>query len=275
MGVQVPTPAPAILSNNVCAHPQPNPLQQRWAASAAQLGTLTCPIQLCNSIKIKLQNRTGGRLFCSPRQKSAQCEHTFKEFGHHCHQFNPEKLQKLSYTTLQFFRLALARFEEKDYFSAIFCPSSNILHSRTGTPSSCKCYIRYQLLRCQFHITISHLSGTLCNQQARGSRGNLTFFQQHKHPDNILLLLESTVQRHSACTQVDLLVLGQHSLTRADLAPAYSTQLPGELQSSGAGVAAGTGTGKEITKCQETPAAPTEQRCCYSSYYQLPPVSSS
>lgn len=166
MGVQVPTPAPAILSNNVCAHPQPNPLQQWWAAPAAQLGTLTCPIQLCNSIKIKLQNRPVGRLFCSPRQKSAQCEHTFKEFGHHCHQFNLEKLQKLSYTTLQFFKLALARFEKKDYFSAIFCPSSNILHSRTGTPSSCMCYIRCQLLQCQFHITITHLSRTLCNQQA-------------------------------------------------------------------------------------------------------------
>lgn len=170
----------------------------------------------------------------------------------------------------------MARFEEKDYFSAFFfCPSSNILHSRTGTPSSCMCYIRCQLLGCQFHITISHLSGTLCNQQAWGSRGNLTFFQQCRYLDNILLLLGSTVQRDSACTQEDLLVLGQHSLPRLDLGPAYSTQLPGELQSSGARLAAGTGTDKEVTKCQETPAAAAYQRCCYSSYYQLPPVSSS
>lgn len=43
-----------------------------------------------------------------------------------------------------------------------------------------------------------------------------------------MLLLESTVQRHSACTQEDLLVLGQHSLTRLDLAPANSTQLSQE-----------------------------------------------
>lgn len=88
------------------------------------------------------------------------------------------------------------------------------------------------------------------------------------------MLLKSTVLRHSACTQEDLLVLGQHSPTRADLAPAYNTQLPGELQSSGAGLTAGTGTGKEVTKCQEAPAAATYQRYCYSLYYQLPPVSS-
>lgn len=135
------------------------------------------------------------------------------------------------------------------------------------------CYIRCQLLGCQFHISISHLSGTLCNQQAWGSKGNLTFFQQCRHLDNFLLLLESTVQRHSA--QEDLLVLGQHSLTRADLAPAYSTQLPGELQSSGAGLPARTAKVKEVTKCQESPAATAYQRCCYSSHYQLPPVSSS
>lgn len=149
----------------------------------------------------------------------------FKEFGHHCHQFNLEKLQKLSYTTLQFFRLALAWFEEKDYFSAIFfvlAPIFHVLGWEHPAPS-CMCYIRCQLLGCQFHITISYLSRTLCNQKAWGSRGNLTFFQQHRHLDNLLLLLESTVQRHSTCTQEDLLVLRQKSLTRPDLAPAYST----------------------------------------------------
>lgn len=137
------------------------------------------------------------------------------------------------------------------------------------------CYIRCQLLGCQFHISISRLSRTLCNQQAWGSKGNLTFFQQCRHLDNLLLLLESTVQRHSARAQEDLLVLGQHSLTRADLAPAYSTQLPGELQSSGAGLAAGTAKVNEVTKCQESPAATAYQRCCCSSHYHLPPVSSS
>lgn len=135
----------------------------------------------------------------------------FKEVGHWCYQFNLEDLQKLLYTTLQFFSLTLARFEGKDsFFSAFFfCPGSNIPCSRTGTISSCTCYIR-----CQLHVTISCLSQTLCNQQPWRSGENLTFFQHHRHLDNILLLLESTVQRHSACIQEDLLVLGQHNLAR-------------------------------------------------------------
>jgi len=53
--------------------------------------------------------------------------------------------------------------------------------------------IRCQLLGCQFHVTTSRLSG---------------------YYHTILLLLESTVQRHSACIQEDLLLLGQHNLAR-------------------------------------------------------------
>lgn len=123
-------------------------------------------------------------------------------------------------------------------FFFFFCPGSNISCSRTGTTSSCTCHIRCQLLECQFHVTVSCLSQTLCNQQPWGSRGNLTFFQHCRHLDNILLLLESTVQSHSACIQEDLLVLGQHNLTRSSrLLPAAPSsqdccwaQIQGSLQ---------------------------------------------
>lgn len=156
----------------------------------------------------------------------------FKEVGYQCRQFNLEKLQKVLYTTLQFFSLPLAQFEGKDYFFSAFFfffpfyPGSNISCSRTGTTSYCTCHIRCQLLECQFHVTVSCLSQTLCNQQPWGSRGNLTFFQHCRHLDNILLLLESTVQSHSACIQEDLLVLGQHNLTRSSrlLPTAHSSQ---------------------------------------------------
>lgn len=107
------------MSNNVPAHPQLNPLQ---------LGTLTTPTQLCDSIKINCRIDLFGDSFVHQDSK-AHSVNAFKEVGHQCHQFHLEELQKLLYTTLQFFTLTLARFEGRDYFfSAILFVLALIFH---------------------------------------------------------------------------------------------------------------------------------------------------